>query len=135
MANERKSGAADGRVSAVVPQVKQYRILHTIVLGKGEAREGRSSGFVTAQEVGGEAVIERLLKAGAIGDTDAPVRPSEASELRARAVVVDIARRAGVIEGEGDRYSFAGKTYSGEAELSEIPLVQIADAIVAAVAA
>jgi hypothetical protein len=133
MANDRKAATVAEKNSplAPAPAEKPYRIIHTIVLGKGEEREQRTSGVVTASEVGGEAVIERLLKAGALEDPDAPVRPSEASELRARSIVIDIARRGRIVTAEGERYTFAGETYSGAAELNEIPITAIADAIVA----
>ena len=113
---------------------KHYKILHTIVLGKGETREERNEGSVTATEIGGERAVQQLLKLGAIVDPDAPMRPSEASEHRARSIVVDIARRGGIITSEGERYTFAGKVYSGADELQKVSVGVIADAIVAALA-
>jgi hypothetical protein len=132
MASEKKAAPPVAEKSAPTSTAeKRYAVRHTIVLGKGESREERRAGTVTAAEVGGEAVVERLLKTGAIGDLDAPMRPSEASEHRARALVVDIARRRGLITVEGERYTFAGETYSGAGELERIPLTALVDAIVA----
>jgi hypothetical protein len=133
-ANEKRSGAAEKKDTPAHTE-KQYRVLHTIVLGRGESREARSSGLVTATEVGGERAIEQLLAAGMIADPDAAVRPSEASEHRARAVVVDIARRGGIITVDSERYTFDGKTYAGTDELQKVPLAAIGDAIVAALTA
>lgn len=128
MANEKKAAAKD----SVAVDEKKYAIRHTIVLGKGETREERSSGFVTASEVGGEATIEQLLALGAIGDPDAPIRPSEAAEHRARAVLIDIAKRGKLLTSEGERYTFGGKVYAGADALTEIPLAALSDAILAA---
>jgi hypothetical protein len=130
LANERKTGA--DKKDAPATSEKHYSIRHTIVLGKGDDRESRSTGTVTASEVGGEAVIQQLLSVGAIVDPDIALGGVELAEQRVRSVVIDIARRGGIIHADGDRYTFDSKTYSGADELQRLPFTTVADAIVAA---
>jgi len=126
MANDRKPASKDAE--------KRYAVLHTIILGKGETREERKTGFVTAGEVGGEDVVRQLLAAGIVSDLDAPVRPSEASEARARAFAIDVALQGGVITREGERYTFGGRTFNSDT-ISEIPLAELGASIIGAMKA
>jgi len=127
--HDKKGGAATEKPARA--EEKRYPIVHAIVLGKGETRERRASGDVTAAEVGGEATIQQLLKLGAIRDPDAPVRPSEASEEKARGVVIDIALEGKVITREGERYRLGERLLDADA-LAALPLAELCGAIVAA---
>ncbi len=133
MAAHEKKGAApaEKRETARIDDEKKYPVVHAIMLGKGETRERRANGHVTAAEVGGEAVIEQLLKIGAIRDPDAPIRPSEASEEKARSVVMDIALEGEVITREGERYRLGERVLDAEG-LAAVSLSDLSGALVAA---
>jgi hypothetical protein len=134
MASEKKGGnAADRRELARSAEEKQYRIIHTIILGKGDTREQRRSGFVTPSEVGGEAAVRQLVAIGAVADPDAPVRPSEASEERARTALLDIALQGGVITREGEKFRFSERLIAADG-LAQIGVTELSAAIVAALA-
>jgi hypothetical protein len=135
MANEKKNGAHADKKEALRAEEKQYRVVHTIVLGKGETREQRSRGFVTASEVGGEAAIESLLRIGTISDPDALMRPSEASEQRTRAFAIDIAQQGGVVTREGERYSIGERVIGDADALAQLPLSELSAALIAALQA
>jgi len=131
-AHDKKSIAfADKRDAARIDDEKKYPVVHAIVLGKGETRERRASGHVTAAEVGGEAAIEHLLKIGAVRDPDAPVRPSAASEEKARGVVMDIALDGKVVTREGERYRVGDRVLDSDG-IAAIPLPELAALVVAA---
>jgi hypothetical protein len=129
MATHDKKGASAEKPARA--EEKRFPIVHAIVLGKGETRERRTSGHVTAGEVGGEATIEHLLKMGAIRDPDAPVRPSEASEERARGVVIDIALEGEVLTREGERYRLGDRLLDTEG-LAAVSLSDLSGAVIAA---
>ncbi len=130
--NEKKGGASADKPARA--DEKRYPVVHAIVLGKGETRERRADGHVTAAEVGGEATIQHLLQIGAIRDPDAPVRPSEASEEKARGVVMDIALEGKVITREQERYRFGDRLLDADT-LAAIPLPELSGAIVKALKA
>lgn len=136
MAPHEKKGAApaDKLGGPRTDDEKKYPVVHAILLGKGETRERRASGHVTAAEVGGSAVIEQLLKSGAIRDPDAPMRPSEASEEKARGVVIDIALEGKVMTREGERYRLGEQVLDAEG-LAAVSLSDLSGAIVAALKA